>query len=106
MTKWRVKEVCKEKGITLAGLAQKMGVKAPAVTQYLQSENMSSTTLIKIADVLGVKIDDLVVREGCNISGFVDVNGHIYRINKKEDVLNVMTVIEQQETKTESGESA
>lgn len=103
MTKWRVKELCKEKGMTLAILAQKMGVKAPAVTQYLQSENMSSATLIKLADVLGVRIDDLIVREGCSISGYVEVNGHIRRISKKEDVIDLLTEIEQQETDTKAG---
>ena len=33
MTKLRVKELCKQKGITLATLADKMGVTASAVTQ-------------------------------------------------------------------------
>ena len=94
MTKLRVKELCKEKGITLAVLAEKMGVTASAVTQYLKSDNISSATLIKFAEVLGVKIDDLVVREGCNINGFVDVNGQLFRINRKDDVVNLLTVIE------------
>lgn len=96
MTKLRVKEICKEKGITLAVLADRMGVTASAVTQYLKSDNVSSATLIKVADILGVKLDDLVVREGGSINGFVDVNGHIYRINNKEDVQNLLTVIEDQ----------
>ena len=94
MTKLRVKELCKEKGITLAVLAERMGVTASAVTQYLKSDNISSATLIKFAEVLGVKIDDLVVREGCNINGFVDVNGQLFRINRKDDVVNLLTVIE------------
>ena len=96
MTKLRVKEICKEKGITLAVLADKMGVTASAVTQYLKSDNVSSATLIKVADILGVKLDDLVVREGGSINGFVDVNGHIYRINNKDDVHKLLEVIEHQ----------
>ena len=99
MTKWRVKEVCKEQGITLAVLADRMGVKAPSVTQYLQSDNMSSSTLIKIADVLGVRLDDLVVREGCNINGFVDVNGTTHRIRTKEDIVELLATVECQEKK-------
>ena len=99
MTKLRVKELCKEKGITLAVLAERMGVTASAVTQYLKSDNISSATLIKFAEILGVKIDDLVVREGCNINGFVDVNGHVYRINSKDDVVDLLSTIKQQENK-------
>lgn len=97
MTKLRVKELCKEKGLTLAVLAEQMGVSASAVTQYLKSDNISSATLVKFAEVLGVKLDDLVIREGCNINGFVDVDGQLFRINKKEDVVNLLAVIEQKE---------
>lgn len=96
MTKLRVKEICKEKGITLAVLADKMGVTASAVTQYLKSDNVSSATLIKVADILGVKLDDLVVREGGSINGFVDVNGEIYRITTRDDVQKLLTVIDHQ----------
>ena len=98
MTKLRVKELCKEKGITLAVLATKMNVSASAVTQYLKSDNISTATLIKFAEALGVKLDDLVVREGCNINGFVDVNGHVYRINSKSDIDDLLTEIKQLET--------
>lgn len=98
MTKLRVKELCKEKGITLAVLATKMNVSASAVTQYLKSDNISTATLIKFAEALGVKLDDLVVREGCNINGFVDVNGRVYRINSKSDIDNLLSEIEQLET--------
>ncbi len=101
MTKWRVKEICKEKGITLAVLAKRMDVTAPSVTQYLQSESMSSATLIKIADALGVKIDDLIERNHSNISGFVDVNGRIYRINSKEDLGAVLSEIDEHDNHPE-----
>jgi transcriptional regulator with XRE-family HTH domain len=97
MTKLRVKELCKEKGLTLAVLAEQMGVSASAVTQYLKSDNISSATLVKFAEVLGVKLDDLVIREGCNINGFVDVDGQLFRINKKEDVDNLLEFIKQKE---------
>jgi transcriptional regulator with XRE-family HTH domain len=99
MTKLRVKELCKQKGITLATLADKMGVTASAVTQYLKSDNISSATLIKFAEILGVKLDDLIVKEGCYINGFVDVNGQVYRINSKKDVADLLSIIEQQENK-------
>lgn len=95
MTKLRVKEICKEKGITLAALAEKMGVTAPAVTQFLKSDNISSATLIKFADILGVKLDDLVVRDEDHINGFVDVNGHIYRVYRKEDLVAILQELEQ-----------
>lgn len=90
MATFRIKEVCKEKGITLAVLAERMGVTPSAVTQFQKADNISSATLIKIADILGVSLDDLVVREGGSINGYVNVNGKIYRINKKEDLKNLI----------------
>ena len=86
MAAFRIKEVCKEKGITLAVLAKRMGVTASAVSQFQKADNLSCATLIKIADILGVSLDDLVVREGGSINGYVNVNGKIYRVNKKEDL--------------------
>ena len=80
--------------MTLASLAEMMGVTASAVTQYLKSENLSLGTLMKFSEVLGVKLDDLVLREECKINGFVDVDGFIYRINTKDDVARLLADIE------------
>lgn len=90
MATFRIKEVCKEKGITLAVLAERMGVTPSAVTQFQKADNISSATLIKIADILGVSLDDLVVRDGGSIDGYVNVNGKIHHITKKEDLENLI----------------
>ena len=85
--------------MTLAALADRMGVSASAVTQYLKSDNLSLGILLKLSDILGVRIDDLIVREECNINGFVDVDGEIFRINNKNDVTNLLSKIEGKEQK-------
>lgn len=99
MTKFRVKELCKERGMTLASLADRMGVSASAVTQYLKSDNLSLGILLKLSDILGVRLDDLIVRDECNINGFVDVDGTVYRINNKNDVAHLLSEIEGREQK-------
>ena len=97
MTKLRVKEICKEKGMTLAALADKMGVTASAVTQYLKSDNLSLGTLLKLSSILGVKLDDLIVKDECNITGFVDVDGKLYRINNRENIANLLAEVDAKE---------
>ena len=93
MTKLRVKEICKEKGMTLAILAEKMGVSASAVSQYLKSDSISTATLVKFADVLGVKLDDLIVKDVASVNGFIEVNGTIHRVTRKEDIENVLKLL-------------
>jgi transcriptional regulator with XRE-family HTH domain len=55
----RVKEIAKEKGITIAIIANRMGIKAPALSRIINGGNTTTDTLQKIADALGVPIFDL-----------------------------------------------
>jgi transcriptional regulator with XRE-family HTH domain len=57
----RVKELCKEKGITIAEIASKIGVSPSALSQNL-SGNPSLERLVEIADVLDVPIQKLFER--------------------------------------------
>ncbi|MDR1582913.1 MAG: helix-turn-helix transcriptional regulator [Prevotellaceae bacterium] len=56
--KLRVKEVCKEKGLTLVDVATKMGIAQSNLSGMLNG-NPTIGTLGKVADVLGVPISDL-----------------------------------------------
>lgn len=55
----RVKEICKEQGITSKILADKIGIKAPALSRIINGSNTTTETLEKIAGALGVEIVDL-----------------------------------------------
>lgn len=58
--KLRIKELCKLKGVALGKLATEIGMTQNALS-YIVNEKVSTSysTLIKIADVLGVTIGEL-----------------------------------------------
>lgn len=85
----RVKEICKEKGMTLKQLAEKMDIAPETLTRAI-SENANPTlvTLNKIASSLGVGFDDLLIasRSANQIYGHIEANGEVYRIRNLTDL--------------------
>lgn len=60
MTQLRIKEICKEKGVTLNALADKVGISQPSISLIVNGKQKPSfDTLEKISDALGVGIADL-----------------------------------------------
>lgn len=59
----RVKEILKEKGLTQKDLADKMGVAEISLSRSING-NPNLSTLQKIADALGVKIEELFAPKG------------------------------------------
>ena len=55
---YRIKELCKEKGILVKELAQKIGITDIGLRQSLNG-NPTIATLEKIADALGVEVAEL-----------------------------------------------
>ncbi len=58
-TELRIKELCKEKGITQAQLADKLGIQAVSFSQAVSRNKFNMDRLSDIADALGVEIPDL-----------------------------------------------
>lgn len=58
----RVKEVCKEKGITITELAEKMGMAQGNLSKTLNG-NPTVETLYKVSEILGVNTSDLFEKE-------------------------------------------
>ncbi len=56
--KLRIKEICKEKGITITSLAEALGVTQESMSRTING-NPTITTLDKIATALGVEVADL-----------------------------------------------
>ena len=54
----RIKEVCKEKGITVSQLAEKMGIKQESLSRAING-NPTLETLERIANALEVDITEL-----------------------------------------------
>ena len=58
----RIKEICKEKGITTLQLADKVGIMQPSLSRIINGNNTTTETLQKIADALEVELPDLFSR--------------------------------------------
>lgn len=60
MTTLRIKELCKEKGVTLNALCEKIGISQPSMSLIANGKQKPSfDTLEKIADALAVGIGEL-----------------------------------------------
>lgn len=55
----RVKEIAKQKGLTIADVAKRMDIQAPALSRIINGSNTTTDTLQKIANALDVSIADL-----------------------------------------------
>lgn len=55
----RIKEICKEKGKTVASLAEKIGMLPSALSRINTGANTTTDTLYKIAAALDVSITEL-----------------------------------------------
>lgn len=58
-TELRIKELCKERGITQAQLAERLGIQAVSFSQAVSRNKFSIDRLADIADALEVEIPDL-----------------------------------------------
>lgn len=57
--KLRIKEVAKEHGLSIAQLADRLGVKAQTISQDIYRGSFSLDKLGNIADILGVEVPEL-----------------------------------------------
>ena len=59
--KFRIKDVCKEKGITITQLANTLGIKQESLSRAING-NPTIETLEKIANALNIPISDIFER--------------------------------------------
>ncbi len=57
----RIKEICKEKGITLEALAKRLGILRTSLAQAMSRDSFSTKKLGEIADALDVPVWQLFV---------------------------------------------
>jgi len=55
----RVKEIAKQKGLTIADVAKRMDIQAPALSRIINGSNTTTDTLQKIANAMEVSISEL-----------------------------------------------
>lgn len=90
----RVKEICKEKGLTMEKLAGILDITPNTLTRNING-NPTIETLEKISKALDVPIFDLFERpEKDGLIGIVRYNGKPYEINSIDDIRNLLKEIE------------
>ena len=88
----RVRDICKQKGITLKELADRMSVSPEAVTRMLsESGNPTLSTLINMAKALGINVYELFddFSEDMMVRGYLEVGDKTYRINNFNDLKTI-----------------
>lgn len=86
MAQLRVKQIAKERGLTMAKLAEQLGMHPVNLSNALNG-NPTLATLTKIADALGVEVVELFEQTNKpNVSGFVKVGNKVWEINSVSDL--------------------
>lgn len=87
----RIKEVIKDKGMTVSSLAEKMGIKQESLSRAING-NPTLETIDKIACHLGVEVWELFTESPgeSEISGFIKAKGTIYEIKSRQDIENLL----------------
>lgn len=86
----RIKEVIKEKGMTVQTLADKMGINRVGLSNHING-NPSVAVLEKIAAALEVPIQELFEKEQKeNINGYIEIRNEIFKITSFQDIRNII----------------
>ena len=79
-----IKRVAKEKGMTMAEIAEKLGI-SPINLSTSLNRNPTLKRLKEVADVLGVPVRELF-KDDDIVRGYIEFDGHIERIECYADL--------------------
>ena len=88
----RVKEIAKQKGLQLKDVAEKMNITRESLTRAI-SGNPQLSTLLNIAQALGVEVTDLFPIQPNNLTGYLEYNGEIIKINNNKELFELVDKI-------------
>lgn len=92
----RIREVIREKGMTIQSLAEKMGINRVGLSNHING-NPSVAILEKIAAALNVSVYELFTKEKNNeVNGFIEYNETIYRILSIDDMSKLLEKIKKE----------
>ncbi len=94
MAKIIIREILKEKGISIKELAGGMGITPSAVSQILANPNPSIQQLERIANVIGIDVMDLFAQNFSYINGYIETGDNIYSIKNREQFVNIINKVE------------
>jgi transcriptional regulator with XRE-family HTH domain len=84
--KLRIKEICKNQGITMSELANRLEIPRENVTK-LTTGNLTIKTLEKIASALNVPVQELFP---CKITGIIRVDDKVHSIYSIQDLQDLL----------------
>lgn len=86
----RVKEICKEKGMTMKELAEKIGINPITLTQSLNG-NPTLSRLTEVAMILDVDVADLFrePKPKSDVHGCIYINGKPHLISCVDDIIKL-----------------
>ena len=97
MIKLRIEQILQEKRITKSAFADMLGIKKQNVNTILETRNLDK--IQEIADILGVDYLDLIIDKGeeqkPNLNGYVEYKEQVYKVSCKEDLENLLKIIEE-----------
>ena len=100
MTELRLREILKERKISVSRLAEQSGISASNLSNYMNVKiSPTLETLGKISETLNIEISELF-RKSDDIALMVRVNGETYEINKDE----IIEFIKHKRVKNEQSE--
>lgn len=90
----RIKEVLKEKGVSIQELADMLNIGVKTVSRQINCNpsTPSVETLQKIAEALNVHITELFdqpQKDGVSISGFLKIDNQVHEIKSVEDLKDI-----------------
>lgn len=88
----RIKEVIKEKGLTIQSIADTMGINRVNLSNSING-NPTVETLGRIAEVLNVPIQELFASPKTEIYGLVQFRGVTYRIDSVEALEQILSEV-------------
>lgn len=92
----KVETLLKEKGMTKAEFALRMGIKRQNVDVLLDSKKKDINTVIRIAESLGIPFEEFIglkQDDRPQILGFIRYEGHFYEITSKEDIEEFLRIL-------------
>lgn len=89
----RVKDICKENGITIGELADKMQMVRESLSRAING-NPTLDTLERIATALNVPITELFSTDKQDLYGHIEYKGTVYTIKSRFDLENLLKIVE------------
>ncbi len=88
----RAKEIIKEKGLTVASVAERMGIQQTSLSRIINGGNTTIEMIEKLATALEVEIAELFA-EKLELYGIIIYQGVTYRINTRADIAKLWEMV-------------